>query len=62
LQQIQTLTLGHAIHDVDDYYIGQLLACKPKSTAGANVSGAYNGYFLSHERSFKNGIMPEVEL
>ena len=52
LEQVETLALGDAFHDVDEDDVGEFLRCDPMSGGGAHVSGTYYRYFISHEVPF----------
>src|SRR5205823_1381345 len=45
-EQVERFALGHALHDVDQHHIGQLLAGDPVCGGRAHVSGTYDRDFL----------------
>jgi hypothetical protein len=47
-QQVETLALRHALHDIDQHDIRQFLGCYPVSRGCAHIPCSYDGYFLSH--------------
>ena len=55
LQQIEPLTLRNALHHVDQDDIGQFLIGDPHRAIRADVSGAHNRDFLSHNKTPLDG-------
>ena len=48
LQQVQSLALRNAFHDVDQDDIGQFCGGDPMSRSGPHVASAHNSNFLAH--------------
>ena len=51
LQQIETLALGHAFDDVDQYDVAQFLRRQPVRRGGAHVARTHYRYLFTHDAS-----------
>ena len=48
-EQVERFALGHAFDNIDQHHVGQFLGGNPVCGRGADVAGADNGYFLTHD-------------
>ena len=48
-EQIESFALRDAFDDVDEHNVGEFFGGDPVGSGGADVTGAYDSYFLTHE-------------